>query len=48
MGKLLKAMSQGKLPIFDEINLVPTDTIMRTKHIFTLKPGEEFSPQEGQ
>lgn len=48
MGKLLKAMSQGKLPIFDEINLVPTDTIMRTKHIFTLKPGEAFSPQEGQ
>jgi len=48
MGKLLKAMEQGKLPIFDEINLVPTDTIMRTKHIFTLKPGEEFSAQEGQ
>lgn len=48
MGKLLKAMSQGKLPVFDEINLVPTDTIMRTKHIFTLKPGESFSPQEGQ
>ncbi len=48
MGKLLKAMSQGKLPIFDEINLVPTDTIMRIKHLFTLKPGEEFSPQEGQ
>jgi Cdc6-like AAA superfamily ATPase len=46
LGKILKAYSEGKIPIFDEIDLVPNDILMRTKHLATLSPWERYVPQE--
>lgn len=46
LGKILKAYSEGKIPIFDEIDLVPNDILMRTKHLSTLASWERYSPQE--
>jgi len=46
LGKILKAYSEGKIPIFDEIDLVPNDILMRTKHLSTLSLWERYIPQE--
>lgn len=46
LWKLLKAFVEGKIPIIDEIDLIPNDILMRVKHLFTLKPWQEYSPQE--
>lgn len=46
LGKLLKAFVNGTIPIIDEIDLIPNDVLMRIKHLFTLKPGKEYAPQE--
>jgi hypothetical protein len=46
LGKILKAYSEWKIPIFDEIDLVPNDILMRTKHLATLSPWEIYTPQE--
>lgn len=47
LWKLLKAFVEWKIPIIDEIDLIPNDVLMRVKHLFTLRPGQKYSPQEG-
>ncbi|EKE30204.1 MAG: hypothetical protein ACD_2C00027G0017 [uncultured bacterium (gcode 4)] len=46
MWKILKAFTENKIPIMDEIDLIPNDTLMRIKHLFTKRPWEYYSPQE--
>lgn len=46
LWKLLKAFVEWKVPIIDEIDLIPNDVLMRVKHLFTLKPWSEYAPQE--
>jgi MoxR-like ATPase len=46
LGKVLKAFVDGNIPIIDEIDLIPNDVLMRIKHLFTLKPGKMYAPQE--
>ena len=46
LGKVLKAFVDGNIPIIDEIDLIPNDVLMRIKHLFTLKSGKTYSPQE--
>ncbi|MFA5748164.1 MAG: ATP-binding protein [Candidatus Absconditabacterales bacterium] len=46
LGKVLKAFVDGNVPVIDEIDLIPNDVLMRIKHLFTLKPGKYYSPQE--
>ena len=46
LWKLLKAFVEWKIPIIDEIDLIPNDVLMRVKHLFTLRPGQKYSPQE--
>ena len=46
LWKLLKAFVDWKVPVIDEIDLIPNDVLMRVKHLFTLKPWSEYSPQE--
>ncbi len=46
LWKLLKAFVEWKIPIIDEIDLIPNDVLMRIKHLFTLRPGESYAPQE--
>jgi len=48
LWKLLKAFVEGKIPIIDEIDLIPNDVLMRIKHLLELKPGDKYSPQEWQ
>ena len=38
LWKLLKAFVDWKVPVIDEIDLIPNDVLMRVKHLFTLKP----------
>jgi len=45
-GKLLKAFEEWKIPLIDELDVIPNDTLMRIKHLFTLKPWQLYSPQE--
>ena len=44
LWKLLKAFVNWKIPIIDEIDLIPNDVLMRVKDLFT-KP-KIYSPQE--
>jgi hypothetical protein len=44
LWKLLKAFVNWKIPIIDEIDLIPNDVLMRVKNLFT-KP-KTYSPQE--
>ncbi len=46
LWKLLKAFVEWKVPIIDEIDLIPNDVIMRVKHLFTLKSWSQYAPQE--
>ena len=46
LWKLLKAFVDWKVPVIDEIDLIPNDVLMRVKHLFTLKPWSEYAPQE--
>ena len=46
LGKVLKAFVDGNIPIIDEIDLIPNDVLMRIKHLFTMKPGKMYAPQE--
>ncbi len=46
LGKILKAFVNGSIPIIDEIDLIPNDVLMRIKHLFTLKAGQSYAPQE--
>ena len=46
LGKILKSFVNGNIPIIDEIDLIPNDVLMRIKHLFTLKVGKSYSPQE--
>ncbi len=46
LGKVLKAFVDGNIPIIDEIDLIPNDVLMRIKHLFTLRSGTSYAPQE--
>lgn len=46
LWKILKAFVEWAIPIIDEIDLIPNDVMMRVKHLFTLKPGNDYIPQE--
>ncbi len=46
LWRLLKAFVDWKVPVIDEIDLIPNDVLMRVKHLFTLKPWSEYAPQE--
>ncbi len=46
LWKVLKAFVEWKIPVIDEIDLIPNDVLMRIKHLFTLKPWDYYSPQE--
>jgi len=46
LGKLLKAFVDGTIPIIDEIDMIPGDVLFRIKHLFSLRAGQQYSPQE--
>lgn len=46
LGPLLRAFVEGKPILIDEIDMIPTDTLMRIKVLLTSKPGETYRPQE--
>lgn len=46
LWKILKAFVDWKIPVIDEIDLIPNDILMRIKHLLTLNPWDKYSPQE--
>ncbi|MCR4277757.1 MAG: AAA family ATPase [Candidatus Berkelbacteria bacterium] len=46
LGKLPQAAEDGRVVIYDEIDLIPSKTLLRHKADFNLRPGESFTIQE--
>lgn len=44
---MLKAIHEGRPIIIDEIDTIPTPTLMSIKSLFTIKSGKLFAPQGG-
>lgn len=45
-GPLLRAMTEGRPLILDEVNAMPAEFLKRLNRILQLRPGDEFSVQE--
>ena len=45
-GPLLRAMSEGRPLILDEINAMPPEFLKRLNRVLQLRPGDQFSVQE--